>query len=87
MSKKLKEIFFSNSDCYADTWDEDKSGKMVEGQVYMAMTEQKFVEVANKLPVTKDQCIEILHFAMPTNYTDLAIRKIADQFIKSKDGK
>jgi len=42
----LGQIFENSFDCYADTW-QDENGKMIEGDVVLAMTKEKFIEVVN----------------------------------------
>ncbi len=44
--EELRQMFKNNSDCYADTWKEER-GMMIEGEVIQAMTEDKFIEVVN----------------------------------------
>ena len=44
----LSEIFKDNSNCYADTWYIDHC-VLMEGDVIPAMTEEKFIEVVNKI--------------------------------------
>lgn len=44
----LEQIFENNFDCYADTWQEE-NGKMIEGNVVLAMTKEKFIEVVKNL--------------------------------------
>jgi len=44
----LQRVFRNNSDCYADTW-VDHGIEMKQGKVIQAMTEEKFVELVNKL--------------------------------------
>lgn len=43
--KKLGEIFRNNSNCYADTFTEDDKGNFIEGDVILAMTEERFIQV------------------------------------------
>jgi len=46
----LKKLFQNNSDCYADTWQQDGLGApMVEGEVIQAMTVEKFIEVVRSI--------------------------------------
>lgn len=42
---KIRQLFKNNSDCYADTASFDNNNNYVEGDVIMAMTEDKFVEI------------------------------------------
>lgn len=45
MSKEeIEQLFDNNFDCYADTWDTDETDAtlMIEGEVVLAMTREKF---------------------------------------------
>lgn len=41
----LRQHFRNRFDCYADTWKLQADGTYVEGEVVMAMTENKFIAV------------------------------------------
>lgn len=46
--EELVQLFRRNSDCYADTHDIDPEGKVIEGEVIMAMTEEAFLKAINE---------------------------------------
>lgn len=45
----LQRVFRNNSDCYADTMNYEDGKGWQEGETIQAMTEEKFVELVNKL--------------------------------------
>jgi len=45
--KNLRQMFQTESDCYADTWDTEDSIP-IQGPDVQAMTEDKFIEVLKK---------------------------------------
>lgn len=45
--QKIRQLFKSLSDCYADTWQGDEY-EMKEGDVIQAMTEDRFIETINE---------------------------------------
>ena len=46
---KLRQTFQNLSDCYADTGKFENDGSYTEGDVIQAMTEDRFIEVLNKI--------------------------------------
>jgi hypothetical protein len=44
---ELRQIFKNNSNCYADTWKTD-GGRMQEGEIILAIDEDKFIEIFNQ---------------------------------------
>jgi len=56
---KLRKIFASKSNCYADTHKLDKSGGFIEGKVIPAMTEAVFVKTVESILVNTNKWISV----------------------------
>jgi hypothetical protein len=56
-TQTAEEIFENNFDCYADTWKIEQGNYPVEGEVIMAMTKDKFVELFNQHTTTQIEAL------------------------------
>lgn len=66
IEERLRELFKANSDCYADTGRFENDGSYTEGDVVLAITEDRFIELISKIKnlpkdlFTKEQVNELL---------------------------
>ena len=66
IEERLRELFRANSDCYADTGRFENDGSYTEGDVVLAITEDRFIELISKIKnlpkdlFTKEQVEELL---------------------------
>jgi hypothetical protein len=88
-TQTAEEIFENNFDCYADTWKIEQGNYPIEGEVIMAMTKDKFVELFNHHTTTQIEALrERLVKDLWVYGLEKSINIVFNEFLKEiNDGK